>query len=101
MDAAKKDYDFLLINVDGADEAGHDGNATEKLEFIERADQVVGKLMDLEDVYFILTADHSTPISVMDHTGDPVPLMMWARGSGWMMLKSIMKGQLPKVACAE
>lgn len=76
LDATKKDYDFLLINVDGADEAGHDGNATEKLEFIERADQVVGKLMDLKDVYFILTADHSTPISVMDHTGDPVPLII-------------------------
>ena len=32
--------------------------------------------MKLEDVYFILTADHSTPISVMDHTGDPVPLVI-------------------------
>ena len=76
LDTAAKDYDFLLINIDGADEAGHDGNAQEKLEFIEKADQVVGKLMDLEDLYFILTADHSTPISVMDHTGDPVPLII-------------------------
>jgi 2,3-bisphosphoglycerate-independent phosphoglycerate mutase len=76
LETAAKAYDFLLINIDGADEAGHDGNAEEKLEFIEKADQVVGKLMDLEDLYFILTADHSTPISVMDHTGDPVPLII-------------------------
>ncbi|MGV8143141.1 MAG: 2,3-bisphosphoglycerate-independent phosphoglycerate mutase [Methanothermobacter sp.] len=76
LDTASKDYDFLLINVDGADEAGHDGNAKDKLEFIERADAVVGKLRDLDDFYFILTADHSTPISVMDHTGDPVPLVI-------------------------
>ena len=76
LDTASKDYDFLLINVDGADEAGHDGNAKDKLEFIERADAVVGKLRDLDDFYFILTADHSTPISIMDHTGDPVPLVI-------------------------
>jgi 2,3-bisphosphoglycerate-independent phosphoglycerate mutase len=76
LDTASEDYDFLLINIDGADEAGHDGNARDKLEFIEKADQVVGKLIGLEDFYFILTADHSTPISVMDHTGDPVPLII-------------------------
>jgi len=71
-----KNYDFLLINIDGADEAGHDGNSQGKLEFIEKVDQVIGELKDPENVYFILTADHSTPISVMDHTGDPVPLVI-------------------------
>lgn len=76
LDTAAKDYDFLLINIDGADEAGHDGNTDKKVEFIEKADEVVGKLMNLEDFYFILTADHSTPISVMDHTGDPVPIII-------------------------
>jgi 2,3-bisphosphoglycerate-independent phosphoglycerate mutase len=73
---ASLDYDFLLINIDGADEAGHDGNLKEKVEFIEKVDAVIGKVLQLEDVYFILTADHSTPISVMDHTGDPVPLVI-------------------------
>lgn len=73
---ASLDYDFLLINIDGADEAGHDGNLQEKVEFIEKVDAVIGEVIQLEDVYFILTADHSTPISVMDHTGDPVPLVI-------------------------
>ena len=76
LDTSSKDYDFLLINIDGADEAGHDGNTKDKLEFIQKADEVVGKLMEMEDFYFILTADHSTPISVKDHTGDPVPLVI-------------------------
>lgn len=76
LETASKDYDFLLINVDGADEAGHDGQMEEKVKFIEKADSIVGEIMKLEDVYFILTADHSTPISVMDHTGDPVPLVI-------------------------
>lgn len=73
---ASLDYDFILINIDGADEAGHDGNLKEKLGFIEKVDEVIGKIMEIENVYFILTADHSTPISVMDHTGDPVPLVI-------------------------
>ncbi len=71
------DHNFFLVNIDGADEAGHDGNAQEKLEFIEKVDKVVmSKLKDLEDVYLILTADHSTPISVMNHSGDPVPMII-------------------------
>lgn len=71
------DYNFLLINIDGADEAGHDGNAKEKLEFVEKLDKVViEKLLDLEDCYIILTADHSTPVAAMDHTADPVPMII-------------------------
>jgi 2,3-bisphosphoglycerate-independent phosphoglycerate mutase len=69
-------YDFLLINIDGADEAGHDGNMEEKVKFIEKVDAVIGEIMKIDDIYFILTADHSTPISVMDHTGDPVPIVI-------------------------
>ena len=64
LETASKDYDFMLINVDGADEAGHDGQMEEKIKFIEKVDAVIGDLMQIEDVYFILTADHSTPISV-------------------------------------
>ncbi|KZX12065.1 2,3-bisphosphoglycerate-independent phosphoglycerate mutase [Methanobrevibacter filiformis] len=71
------DHDFFLINIDGADEAGHDGNTKEKVEFIEKVDKVViSKLIQLKDCVIILTADHSTPISLMDHSGDPVPLVI-------------------------
>ena len=52
------------------------GILKKKVGFIEKVDEVVGKVMEIENVYFILTADHSTPISVMDHTGDPVPLVI-------------------------
>ena len=76
IETASKDYDFMLINVDGADEAGHDGQMEEKIKFIEKVDEVIGKLMEIKDVYFILTADHSTPVSTMDHTGDPVPIVI-------------------------
>ncbi len=73
---AQMDYDFILINIDGADEAGHDGDLQGKLNFLEKVDQMVGEIMKISNTYFILTADHTTPISVMDHTGDPVPIVM-------------------------
>ncbi|WP_414469553.1 2,3-bisphosphoglycerate-independent phosphoglycerate mutase [Methanobacterium sp. ACI-7] len=77
VDAATgDDYDFILINIDGADEAGHDGQLEEKVNFIEKVDEVIGEVMKIEDIYFILTADHCTPIAVMDHTGDPVPIII-------------------------
>ena len=80
LNTASKDYDFMLINVDGADEAGHDGELEEKVKFIEKVDAMIGELMKIEDVIFILTADHSTPISIMDHTGDPVPIVITGPG---------------------
>ena len=80
IETASKDYDFMLINIDGADEAGHDGQMEEKIKFIEKVDTVIGELMEIKDVCFILTADHSTPISTMDHTGDPVPIVICGSG---------------------
>jgi 2,3-bisphosphoglycerate-independent phosphoglycerate mutase len=76
LETSKKNYDFLLINIDGADEAGHDGILEDKLKFIEKIDNVIGAIMEIENSYFVLTADHSTPISVKDHTGDPVPIVI-------------------------
>lgn len=70
------EHDFILVNIDGADEAGHDGGMEEKVNFIEKVDDVIGEVMKIDEIYFILTADHSTPISVMDHTGDPVPIVI-------------------------
>ena len=71
-------HDFFLINIDGADEAGHDGNLEDKVNFIEKIDKtVIKRLLNLEDCYIILTADHSTPISTMDHTADPVPMIIY------------------------
>jgi len=75
LEAVKGQYDFILVNIDGADEAGHDGDLKGKIEFIEKVDEILEDLM-LEDLYFIFTADHSTPITVKDHSGDPVPIVI-------------------------
>ncbi|MCD7781162.1 MAG: 2,3-bisphosphoglycerate-independent phosphoglycerate mutase [Methanosphaera sp.] len=73
-------YDFILVNVDGADEAGHDGDIFGKRDFIEKVDKIMGDLDKMDDIVLFVTADHSTPVGVMDHTGDPVPVFFKAPG---------------------
>ncbi len=102
IETASKDYDFMLINIDGADEAGHDGQMEEKVKFIEKVDTVIGELMEIKDVCFILTADHSTPISTMDHTGDPVPIVICGSGVRvddvkYFNERSVVKGGLCRI----
>lgn len=81
IDTVKDDkYDFVLINVDGADEAGHDGDIIGKRDFIEKVDNIMKDLKEIDDIVLFVTADHSTPVSVMDHTGDPVPVFIKAPG---------------------
>jgi 2,3-bisphosphoglycerate-independent phosphoglycerate mutase len=72
--------DFVLVNIKGADEAGHDGHVAEKRAFIERVDAALAPLLALRDCIIVVCADHSTPCSIKDHSADPVPLVM--RGEG-------------------
>lgn len=93
---ALKQVDFVLMNIKGADEAGHDGKARAKLKFIERIDSSLVPLTALEDCIVVICADHSTPCSVKDHSADPVPLVIW--GEGVRVDRVI---QFDEVACAE
>jgi len=79
---ALKDNDFVLCNVKGADVGGHDNNPQVKMDMIAKLDEMVGYLMSNvpENTYIVLTADHSTPCAVMDHSGDPVPIVFWGDG---------------------
>ncbi|MCS3901626.1 2,3-bisphosphoglycerate-independent phosphoglycerate mutase [Methanococcus voltae] len=79
---AINDYDFVLVNVKGADEAGHDGHYDVKKEVIEKIDvmlEQVFKEIDRNEVYFVITGDHSTPIEEKDHSADPLPLILWGK----------------------
>lgn len=74
--------DFVLCNVKGADIGGHDGNAQIKIDVIKKLDEMIAYLTKNvpENTYIVLTADHSTPCSVMDHSGDPVAIAFWGEG---------------------
>ncbi|MBP2144368.1 2,3-bisphosphoglycerate-independent phosphoglycerate mutase [Methanococcus voltae] len=79
---AINDYDFVLVNVKGADEAGHDGHYDVKKDVIEKIDvmlEQVFKEVDKNEVYFAISGDHSTPIEEKDHSADPLPLIIWGK----------------------
>jgi 2,3-bisphosphoglycerate-independent phosphoglycerate mutase len=77
---ALEDREFVLLNIKGADEAGHDGKAVEKRDFIERIDETLTPLAELEDCLLVVCSDHSTPCAIRDHSADPVPIMIHGDG---------------------
>ena len=74
--SALKKYDFVFLHIKGTDEASHDGNFNSKKEMIERIDrEVIGPILEkVKNTTIVLTADHSTPISIKQHSADPVPI---------------------------
>ena len=72
--------DFVLMNVKMADIASHDSDPQQKMEVISLIDSMVGILRKelSSEMVVAITADHCTPITVGDHSGDPVPLIVWA-----------------------
>lgn len=80
---ALEDHDLVLIHVEGPDEASHDAMVKEKVMIIERIDGMVGMLLrgiDLDRDYVVILADHTTPLSVRRHTGDPTPIAIAGPG---------------------
>ncbi len=83
MDSAVEEMrnsQFVIVNIKGTDAAGHDGNAILKKRVIERFDQALEPIMDL-DVTVCITGDHSTPCDFREHSGDPLPLLMSSPGT--------------------
>lgn len=89
--------DFVLMNIKGADEAGHDGKGIQKRDFIEVIDEALAPLLDLKETLIVVCADHSTPCSVKDHSADPVPVVI--RGGPGVRVDRT--NQFDEVSCAE
>jgi 2,3-bisphosphoglycerate-independent phosphoglycerate mutase len=81
--SALENHDFVLCNIKGADVAGHNGDAGAKVKILERIDEMLGRMLlpALKgEAIFILTADHATPVTLKDHSGDAVPIALWGPG---------------------
>ncbi len=77
----RKDIDILFVHVKGPDIAGHDDNPWGKIDIIERADKMIGYILEntpQDKTVYAIVADHSTPCKVRDHSGDPVPIAIMA-----------------------
>jgi len=107
--AYKAGYDFIYVHIKGTDAAAHDGDVNAKVRVINELDRVVGYIMDrvdLSEVVIVLTADHTTPVEVRDHTGDPVPVLlysptMFADGVKDFNERIARKGSLGRLRCSE
>jgi 2,3-bisphosphoglycerate-independent phosphoglycerate mutase len=75
--------DLVLMNIKAPDIASHDGDYRGKVRIIERLDKMAGLLRkELADGTVVaFTADHCTPVEMRDHSGDPVPLMIYSASS--------------------
>jgi 2,3-bisphosphoglycerate-independent phosphoglycerate mutase len=73
-------YDCFYIHIKGPDEPGHDGNFKLKTQLIEEIDKYFfGKLLpkvNLNNHIVCITADHSTPCKLKNHSDDPVPVLV-------------------------
>jgi 2,3-bisphosphoglycerate-independent phosphoglycerate mutase len=76
---ALQDHNFVIMNFKAADLAGHDGDAKKKIECVEKMDRLVGEVLATlpGPTTIIVTADHATPVTFKDHTGDTVPVVIW------------------------
>ncbi len=80
---AVEEHDFILCNIKAPDIGGHDGDVEQKMAAIAQVDRALGYLLenlDWSQTAMMLGADHCTPISVQDHSGDAVPISFYGYG---------------------
>lgn len=75
---ALEDFDLVVVHIEAADEAGHLGNADEKVLALERIDEmVVGPLLEAvcrhQEWRILIAPDHPTPIVTKAHSPVPPP----------------------------
>ncbi|WP_409342207.1 2,3-bisphosphoglycerate-independent phosphoglycerate mutase [Paenibacillus sp. MBLB4367] len=72
-------HDMVYVHMKAPDLYGHDGLPLEKARAIERFDQMVGIIAEglPANTYLAVAADHSTPCEIGEHTGDPVPVLIY------------------------
>jgi 2,3-bisphosphoglycerate-independent phosphoglycerate mutase len=79
--------DFVLIHVEAPDEAGHSGNAREKIRAIERIDSemlgpILARAREKGDLRILLMPDHPTPVAIRTHAQEPVPFVFYPAPPG-------------------
>lgn len=82
-----EEQDFVLIHVEAPDEAGHNGDAEEKVRAIERIDaEIAGPLLSRARVdgnlRILVLPDHPTPVAIRTHSQEPVPFVFYPAPEG-------------------
>jgi 2,3-bisphosphoglycerate-independent phosphoglycerate mutase len=74
--------DFVFIHLEAPDEAGHQGNASLKIQAIERVDYVVGEMYEYlqereEPFKMAVLPDHATPLILKTHSSEAIPYIIY------------------------
>ena len=76
-----KRFDYAYVHFKETDLPGHDNKPLEKKEMIEYIDKTFFKFLRKfappKDIQVVVTADHSTPCKLKDHSSDPVPVLFY------------------------
>ena len=72
-------YDFFYFHVKKTDSYGEDGNFEAKVHLIEDVDKkIVPEILRLNPTVFAITADHSTPAVMKQHSFHGVPFVLYS-----------------------
>lgn len=86
LKALKDGSDFVYVHVEAPDECGHRYEIENKVKSIEYIDtQVAGTILEglrqYDDYSILVLPDHPTPLSLRTHTSEPVPYILYRKGS--------------------
>ena len=76
--------DFVFVHLEAPDECGHQGDLEGKIKAIELVDKkILGPVYEHlkasgEDFAIMVMPDHFTPVSILTHSREPVPYLMYS-----------------------
>lgn len=80
---AMSSSDLIVVHVKGADIAAHDRRPELKVEFLERLDREIGRLLEQRQgkpTRIAVASDHATLSENGQHAADPLPVLIWGTG---------------------
>jgi len=76
-----KKYDYAYVHLKETDLPGHDNKPIEKKLMLEYIDKTffkfLRKFVPQNKIKVVVTADHSTPCKLKEHSADPVPVLLY------------------------